>query len=237
MTGSTPTSTSSTTEPGPGPADAPVQRATDQPGAGEPGVDEPGLGESGAGDTGAGEPGPDEPGAEPLPAPQRGAIGTDDGGLLEVGRVAKAHGIKGDVVVELLSNRPERTEPGAELRTPEGAALVVDSARTLPVGKGPGQRWLVRFRGVADRAGAERLSGTPLLAAPLEDDGALWVHRLVGSTVVDASGRAHGTVTAVLANPASDLLELDGGQLVPLRFVTGHTPGRIAVDVPAGLLD
>jgi 16S rRNA processing protein RimM len=42
---------------------------------------------------------------------------------------------------------------------------------------------------------------------------------------------------SVVANPASDLLELDDGALVPLRFVTEHVPGRITVDAPAGLLD
>jgi hypothetical protein len=46
-----------------------------------------------------------------------------------------------------------------------------------------------------------------------------------------------GTVTAVVANPVSDLLELDGGGLVPLRCVVDHGPGRIVVDIPAGLLD
>ena len=42
---------------------------------------------------------------------------------------------------------------------------------------------------------------------------------------------------AVQANPASDLLVLDGGQLVPLRFVVEHGPGRVVIDPPAGLLE
>jgi len=45
-------------------------------------------------------------------------------------------------------------------------------------------------------------------------------------------------VIALIDNPASDLLELDDGRLVPLAFLVGFEPGiRIDVEVPAGLLD
>ncbi len=42
---------------------------------------------------------------------------------------------------------------------------------------------------------------------------------------------------AIESNPASDLLVLDGGGLIPLRFVTGREAGRVTVDIPLGLLD
>ncbi|MEO2156482.1 MAG: hypothetical protein ABGY30_07675, partial [Acidimicrobiales bacterium] len=59
-----------------------------------------------------------------------------------------------------------------------------------------------------------------------------------GATVVDQHGTSHGTVVALLDNPASDLLELADGRLIPLVFVVGHEPGvSIQVDVPPGLLD
>ena len=51
------------------------------------------------------------------------------------------------------------------------------------------------------------------------------------------AGRSLGHVTAVEANPASDLLVLEGGGLVPLRFVVDHGPDRVVVDVPDGLLE
>ena len=76
-----------------------------------------------------------------------------------------------------------------------------------------------------------------LYAEPLTDPEALWVHELIGAEVVAADGSSYGRVAAVEANPASDLLVLDGGGLVPLRFVVASTPGRVVVDVPAGLLD
>jgi hypothetical protein len=56
--------------------------------------------------------------------------------------------------------------------------------------------------------------------------------------VEDTSGRVLGTVDAVEANPASDLLVLSGGGLIPLGFVTSSEPGvRITVEIPDGLLD
>jgi 16S rRNA processing protein RimM len=55
--------------------------------------------------------------------------------------------------------------------------------------------------------------------------------------VVDQTGEDRGTVVAVEANPASDLLVLDSGALVPLRFVVTEGPGSLTVDVPAGLFD
>ena len=55
---------------------------------------------------------------------------------------------------------------------------------------------------------------------------------------IDQHGIDHGTVVSVLDNPASDLLELEDGQLVPLTFLVGLVPGqRVDVDVPAGLLE
>lgn len=152
---------------------------------------------------------------------------------LLVGRITKAHGLRGEVVVQLLSSEADvRLAPGAELTTPEGPSLRVEAAR-------PHQdRWIVRFAGVGSREAADALRGTELLGEPLDVEDALWVHELVGATVVDAAGAACGTVAAVVANPADDLLELDGGALVPVTFVVGwDDAGRLVIDPPAGLLD
>jgi 16S rRNA processing protein RimM len=148
-----------------------------------------------------------------------------------VGRVVRPHGLKGEVVLDLVSNRAERSMPGAVFMT-DGGELRIESSRPFR------HRWLVTFAGVHGIDAAEALRGRVLRAPPLDDPSALWVHELVGSTVVDNSdGHPLGTVVAVVANPVSDLLELDGGPLVPLRCVVDHGPGRIVVDVPPGLLD
>jgi 16S rRNA processing protein RimM len=87
-----------------------------------------------------------------------------------------------------------------------------------------GDRWIVSFAGVTTAQEAEQLRGEVLLAEPLEDKTVLWVHELIGLEVVEVAGRALGTVSAVEANPASDLLVLDSGALVPLRFVVEGEP-------------
>jgi 16S rRNA processing protein RimM len=97
-------------------------------------------------------------------------------------------------------------------------------------------RHIVRFAGVDTREAADALHGVVLSAEPLDDPDALWVHELIGSTVVDQHGTEHGVVTAVELNPASDLLVLEGGGLVPLTFVVTHDGRRITVDAPDGLL-
>jgi 16S rRNA processing protein RimM len=65
----------------------------------------------------------------------------------------------------------------------------------------------------------------------------LWVHELLGARVVEVDGTERGTVASVEANPASDLLVLDTGALVPLRFVVEHTKDRVVVDTPEGLFE
>jgi 16S rRNA processing protein RimM len=151
--------------------------------------------------------------------------------LLEVGRVGRAHGLQGEVAVTFTTDRAERHTPGAVLYA-EDRELVVETAR-------PHQgRWLIRFGGITDRDAALALRGARLHAAPLDpSEGELWVHELVGAELVDTTGHAHGRVVAVEANPAHDLLVLESGALVPVVFVVEHTPGRVVVDPPAGLLE
>ena len=151
---------------------------------------------------------------------------------LELGRIGRPHGIKGEVVVTLHTDRPERTTPGAVLRAGD-RTLIVASAR-------PHQgRWLVRFEGITDRDAAEELRGATSLGEPLDDpgEGRIWVHDLVGDEVRDVRGNALGRVTGVEANPAHDLLVLDDGTLVPYVFVVDQQPGVLVVDLPDGLLD
>lgn len=158
--------------------------------------------------------------------------------LLEVGRVVRPHGLRGEVVVALLTNRLERLaagsvlEAGSDLDPPQASRqLTVASSRPH---KG---RHLVCFEGVADLDAAEALRGVRLLAEAIEDPGALFVHELIGAEVREVSGRSHGRVVAVEANPASDLLVLEGGGLVPLVFVLEAGPDQVLVEVPDGLLE
>jgi 16S rRNA processing protein RimM len=152
---------------------------------------------------------------------------------LEVGRIARAHGIRGEVAIDAVTDLDERFAPGAVLYAGDRTFVVITGRRHQG-------RWLVGFEGVTDRTTAESLRGTVLSAdatGPLDDDDAVWVHELVGAEVVDREGHVLGRCAAVVENPASDLLELESGALIPLVFALEHGPGRVVVDPPAGLLD
>jgi len=158
----------------------------------------------------------------------------DRGLLLEIGRIDRSHGLRGDVLVTLTTNVQDRLVPGLELVTDQGVLSVVWAQ--------PHQhRWIVTFEGVDSREAADGLRGTVLRAVPAhesDDPDALWAHQVVGSEVIGNDGRGHGTVVSLIDNPASDLLELESGRLVPLTFVVGWDEhGRLVVDPPAGLLD
>ena len=126
----------------------------------------------------------------------------------------------------------ERLDPGSVLTTAKGD-LTVEAARPFQ------DRWIVQFEGIVDRSQAERLRGVELEAEAVEIPGKLWVHELVGAEVFDVTGTRLGTVHAVEANPASDLLVLETGGLIPLRFVTESdtAAGTLIVDIPQGLLE
>ena len=150
--------------------------------------------------------------------------------LLSVGRITKAQGLKGEVLVYLSSNRTERMVTGAAFHTDRGLMRIESVAVH-------GDRWRVRFAGTADRTAAEALQGLELRAEPIDDPDALWVHELISRTVRLGNGDVVGIVTEVESNPASDLLVLDSGVLVPLRFVVSNTVDGIVIDPPVGLLD
>jgi 16S rRNA processing protein RimM len=150
--------------------------------------------------------------------------------MLEVGRITRPHGLKGEVVVDLTTDRDERLDPGSVLATDRGD-LVVRAARRHH------DRWIVAFEGSTSRDDAEGLRGLTLRVEPVDDPAELWLHQVVGARVATVDGTAVGTCVGVVANPAADLLELDGGALVPVSFVVGHTAGEITIDPPDGLLE
>ena len=135
------------------------------------------------------------------------------------------------MVVVLTTDRTERLDAGAVLQTATRGPLTVDASRPHQ------QSWIVSFAGVHTRNDAEALHGTVLLAEPIEDEGTVWVHELIGARVATVDGDELGTVTAVEDNPAADLLVLESGVLIPMTFVVATDDGTVTVDLPEGLLD
>ena len=132
----------------------------------------------------------------------------------------------------LTTERTERVAPGTVLHTDRGDLTVVRSS--------PHQdRWIVHFEGIDVREVADGWRGVVLRAEAVDDDAddAMWVHELVGSSVVLLDGTVVGTVQEVEANPAADLLVLDSGALVPVVFITDRAGGTLTIDPPDGLFD
>jgi 16S rRNA processing protein RimM len=150
---------------------------------------------------------------------------------LEVGRITKPHGLKGDVLVKFVTDRTlERTETGAELTLASGRVLVVERASPHK------DRWIVHFDGFDTREAADSLHSQLLFAAPLHDTDAVFIHEVIGRRLFTPDGSDHGEIVAVVDNPASDLMELDSGLLVPMVFYVSHDEHTVTVDVPDGLL-
>ncbi len=151
--------------------------------------------------------------------------------LVEVGHIGRAHGVRGDLYVDLMTDRTERLAVGARVQARE-KWLTVEAARPA------GTRWLVHFAGLADRTAAEAFVNSTLMAEPLpalSDDG-LYVSDLIGCEVVGAA-QSYGRCVAVVANPAHDLLELESGALVPIVFIVATAPGVVTIEPPEGLFD
>ncbi len=166
---------------------------------------------------------------------------------LVVGRIGRAHGVRGEVTVEVRTDDPDsRYAPGSTLATDpaERGPLTVERARPRPAGL------IVAFAGVTGREEAEALRDTLLLVESetlpaLADPDEYYDHELVGLAAVLPSGASLGTVDDVVHGAGGDLLVVRAGEgrehLVP--FVRAIVPtvdvagGRVVVDPPPGLLE
>ena len=149
---------------------------------------------------------------------------------LDVGAIRRAHGLRGDVHVELFTDRVERLAPGTQLETDRGALTVRHAAPHAG-------HFLVSFEEITSRDAAERWRGVVLRAPRLPGDD-LWVDQLFGATVVTEDGVERGVVAGVEQHPSADVLVLDSGALVPVTFVTSVEPNaRVVVTAPPGLFE
>ncbi len=168
---------------------------------------------------------------------------------LVVGRVARPHGIRGELVVDVRTDEPDRrfvvgTGLVALLRGGERRPVTLVAARPH------GARLLVGVDGVEDRDTAESLRGALLVIdsaelPPPADPEEFYDHQLEGLAVHLADGTFVGVVTEVLHGPGGELLviERDGGGEALVPFVMDIVPsvdldaGRLVLTPPDGLLD
>lgn len=151
-----------------------------------------------------------------------GAAEGDEPERVLVGRVAKAHGLRGEVVVAVMSDAPERFAPGSEMiaAAPEslhGRPLRVESSRPFQ------GRLLVRFEGFDTREEAETIHGQELTiarsqVAPLPE-GKHYQFELMGLAVRTTGGEDLGRVTDIFSTGSNDVLVVDGDEteiLIPM---------------------
>jgi 16S rRNA processing protein RimM len=166
---------------------------------------------------------------------------------LVVARVGRAHGIKGEVTVEVRTDEPElRLAPGAVLATDPASA----GPLTIETGRVHSGRLLLRFAGVRDRNGAEALRNTLLIAdvdpdeVP-EDPDEYYDHQLMDLDVVLKDGTEVGRITEISHLPSQDLfvVERADGTEVLIPFVEEIVveidlkEQRAVIDPPPGLID
>lgn len=165
--------------------------------------------------------------------------------LLVVGRIGRAHGVLGEVTIEIRTDLPdERFFIGATLTTDpvERGPLTIESVRDH------NGILLLKFKEASDRTAVEKLRDTLLMAdVDMADEavveGEYHVQQLVGLAVVDTSGNTFGELTDVLNLPGQDVLAINtptGEVLIP--FVKEFVPTvdlenrKITIAPPEGLL-
>lgn len=142
---------------------------------------------------------------------------------LVVARIGRAHGIKGEVTVEVRTDEPElRLAPGAVLATEPASA----GPLTIATGRVHSGRLLLRFEGVADRNAAEALRNTLLIAEVdpeelPEGEDEYYDHQLIDLDVVTEDGVEVGRITEISHLPSQDLfiVERPDGSEVMIPFV------------------
>ncbi|MER7999679.1 ribosome maturation factor RimM [Streptomyces sp. NPDC095613] len=166
---------------------------------------------------------------------------------LVVARIGRAHGIRGEVTVEVRTDEPElRLGPGAVLATDPASA----GPLTIETGRVHSGRLLLRFEGVRTRSGAESLRNVLLIAEVdpeelPEDPEEFYDHQLMDLDVVLADGTEIGRITEISHLPSQDLfiVERPDGSEVMIPFVEeivteiDLAEQRAVITPPPGLID
>jgi 16S rRNA processing protein RimM len=166
--------------------------------------------------------------------------------MVVVGRVARAHGNRGEVSVNPETDFPEsRFRPGSELFVRRGDSIKALKVAGVRLHKG---RPIVAFDGLTTMDAAEALAGTELRIDPAAivalPEGEFYRHELVGCRVEGMDGREVGEVRRVETGPGGDRLVVEGARgeiLVPLArdICVSIDPAarRIVIAPPDGLLE
>jgi len=132
------------------------------------------------------------------------------GGLLAIGRVSRAHGLKGELRVELFFDGSDALDQVDELWLAPQAETPTDAHRHEIVEARPVPRaYLLKLEGVVERNAAEALKGSTVwvsrAALPVSDDSEYYLIDLIGAKVTGPEGEV-GTVVEIATHPSIDAL-------------------------------
>lgn len=164
---------------------------------------------------------------------------------LLLGKVAKAHGLNGELKIYLHSEQPENAAVYGELLLIDRAGAISSPLSVLK-SRVQGKAVIIRLATIATRTQAEQVEGCGVLLArkhlPAAGENEYYWHQYQDKLVVDLAGNAIGRVERLFNNGAQDILVIKAGKeeiLIPITksILVGETAENLIVNPPPGLLE
>ena len=153
--------------------------------------------------------------------------------LVHVATIVAAHGIKGEVKVKSFTADPKAFTSYGPLQNAEGLVFEISKVRPQK------DEFLCTLRNVSDRNAAEALRGTELFVArdrlPAPAAGEIYLSDVQGKQAV-AGDQKLGRITGFQNFGAGELMELEGGMLIPVSFI-GSVADVVTLNLPDGYLE
>ncbi len=172
--------------------------------------------------------------------------GKEPGELILLGKVSKAHGIRGEIKVYPYSDDPEQfaTSYQCIFLSPDEESVPV--AYSIEKARVQGRQVLLKLEQCTSRTAAEALTGQQVYVSvddlpELEED-EFYLHELEGKALLDTTGNSLGHVNSIIETPAHDLLVVQQAgkeYLIPVvaDFIVEIGVDNVVLDLPPGLLD
>jgi 16S rRNA processing protein RimM len=153
--------------------------------------------------------------------------------FIPVGVILGAHGIRGDVKVKSFTADPSAFASYGPLSASDGRIFEITKSKPAT------DHFICTLKNVTDRNQSEALKGTELLVArekfPKLPGGEFYLSDLNGREL-EADGKSLGQIVGFQNYGAGDLMELQSGELIPVRFISSVAE-KVLVDLPEGYLD
>lgn len=172
--------------------------------------------------------------------------GRGSGELIPVGKVSKAHGIRGEIKIYPYSGDPEQFSSSYQRIFLSGDKDRMPVSYDVERSRVQGRQVLLKLENCSTRTEAESLTGqqvyVPVNDLPKLGENEFYLHELEGRQLVDTAGTLLGYATRVIETSGHDLLvvQQEGKEyLVPVvgDFIVNIEKDRVVLDLPPGLLE